>query len=109
LSFFTQALAVQARCEEVLGKYLQLAASESTSFSSNPPVLMGLCCSLAVLEALEEVTAPTYLHMYVPLVVKALQKAAREAATQAQQQQQAQQGQPMNRRQQQLFRYKQET
>ena len=90
-----------------MGKYLQLAASENTSFSGNPPVLMGLCCSLAVLEALEEVTAPSYLHMYVPLVVKALQKAAREAASQAQAQQQTLQGQQMNRRQQ-LFRYMQQ-
>lgn len=33
-------------------------------------VLPGLCATLSVLEALEEVAAPTYLYAFVPLLTK---------------------------------------
>eukprot|EP00798_Chlamydomonas_sp_ICE-L_P011533 gene11533-34245_t len=88
--------AVFTSIEEILSRHLQMAALDNTSFSGNPPVLMGLCCSLTVLEQLEDVAPPTYLATFVSAAVKTLNKAAREAAAQAAAQQQ--QGGSMGRR-----------
>ena len=90
---------MQRHLEDTLTKYLTAAASDmvpqvggANGNLLSPPVLLGLCCSISVLEAVQDVAPPSHLHSFTPALVKCMTKSARDAVSQAGQQQQ--QGRP---------------
>jgi hypothetical protein len=53
---------------------------QGTAVFSATPLLLGMCCSLSIISAIQDLVPATYMHAFVPSIVKMLNRCAREMA-----------------------------